>query len=92
MWLLILLIILMVAIYFVGTAYFQAKMQVYSLPKKEMFWCHKHGPFQKEHCLTLNSLVGFDPVNALTGKPGNIECCPICFKEKWDAARAEAYN
>lgn len=91
MWLLIIILLVMISVYFIGTAYLRAKMQVYSLPKKEMFWCHKHGPFLKEHCLTLDSALGFSPTNALTQQPGNIECCPICFKEKWDAAKREAY-
>lgn len=91
MWILVILLVVIAAIVFVTTAYFHAKLQVYKLPRKEMFWCHKHGPFLKEHCLTLDSAIGFSPVNALTQKPGNIECCPICFKEKWDGAKQEAY-
>lgn len=66
-------------------AFLEARLDTAKLPRKEMFWCYKHGLFPREDCLHL------DAMNALTEEPG-IECCPKCWWERYKGAEQEAYR
>ena len=41
-------------------------------PRVEMFWCHKHGYFKKEHCLPL--------FPEMMGTVDGSFVCPTCYK------------
>lgn len=63
-------IIMVVALLFIGSAIFNAYYQVKNTPREDMFWCHKHGTIRKKLVLDL----------------GYTQVCPLCYREALEKA------
>jgi hypothetical protein len=48
----------------------EAMLDIKSRPRKDMYWCSRHGAFREEHCLRFMDTA----------------MCPRCYKEAWDKA------
>ena len=66
----VVVVLVSLAVYFFGTAYFEAWHEVQNKPREKMEWCWKHGMIRKRHCIDLGYTV----------------VCPICYKKAIDDA------
>ena len=82
--------ILVGVLYFVGTAYAHAKLDIKAQPREEMWWCPWHGQFRKSHCLWLDGRM--QPLRPEEVTPDAVACCPVCWYTKYKAAEKETYS
>lgn len=72
----VLLIVLTVLVFLIlaGAAVLEAWLDTRKRPKEEMFWCSKHGPVRKKHCLPL-----FPGMKKQNGE--DFLVCPMCYRD-----------